>query len=34
MMMMEKKFDKVDMGKKRMLSVDEVMRIYGRSDKG
>lgn len=34
MMMMEKKFDEVDMGKKRMLSVDEVMRIYGRSDKG
>jgi len=34
MMMMEKKFDKMDKGKKGMLSVDDVMRIYGRSDKG
>ena len=34
MMMMEKKFDEMDKGKKGMLSVDDVMRIYGRSDKG
>lgn len=34
MMMMEKKFDEVDKSKKRVLSVDDVMRIYGRSDKG
>src|SRR3984893_12664895 len=34
MMMMEKKFDQMDKGKKGMLSVDDVMRIYGRSDKG
>jgi hypothetical protein len=34
MMLMERKFDKMDKGKKGMLSVDDVMRIYGRSDKG
>jgi hypothetical protein len=34
MRMMEKKFDEMDKGKKGMLSVDDVMRIYGRSDKG
>src|SRR5438105_6163602 len=34
MMLMEKKFDEMDKGKKGMLSVDDVMRIYGRSDKG
>lgn len=34
MMMMEKKFDEMDKGKKGMLSVDDVMKIYGRSDKG
>ena len=34
MIMMEKKFDEMDKGKKGMLSVDEVMRIYGRSDQG
>jgi hypothetical protein len=34
MMMMEKKFDEMDKAKKGMLSVDDVMRIYGRSDKG
>ena len=34
MMMMEKKFDEMDKGKIGMLSVDDVMRIYGRSDKG
>jgi hypothetical protein len=34
MMMMERKFDQVDKGRKGMLSVDEVMRIFGRSDKG
>jgi hypothetical protein len=34
MMMMEKKFDQMDKGNKGMLSVDDVMRIYGRSDKG
>src|ERR1700704_2678085 len=33
MMMMEKKFDQMDKGNKGMLSVDDVMRIYGRSDK-
>jgi len=32
MTMMEKKFDEMDKGKKGMLAVDEVMRIYGRSD--
>ena len=34
MMLMEKKFDEMDKSKKGMLSVDDVMRIYGRSDKG
>jgi len=34
LMMMEKKFDEMDKGKKGMLSIDDVMRIYGRSDKG
>lgn len=34
MMMMERKFDQVDKGREGMLSVDEVMRIFGRSDKG
>ena len=34
MMMMERKFDEMDKVKKGMLSVDEVMRIYGRADKG
>jgi hypothetical protein len=34
MMLMARKFDEMDKGKKGMLSVDEVMRIYGRSDKG
>lgn len=32
MTMMEKKFDEMDNGKKGMPSVDDVMRIYGRSD--
>ena len=34
MAMMEKKFDEMDKSKKGMLSTDDVMRIYGRSDKG
>jgi hypothetical protein len=34
MMMMEKKFDEMDRSKKGMVSVDDVMRIFGRSDKG
>jgi hypothetical protein len=34
MAMMEKKFDEMDKAKKGMLSADDVMRIYGRSDKG
>jgi hypothetical protein len=34
MMLMEKKFDEMDKGRKGMLSIDDVMRIYGRSDKG
>jgi hypothetical protein len=34
MKIMEKKFDEMDKGKKGMLSIDDVMRIYGRSDKG
>ena len=34
MSMMEKKFDEMDKSKKGMVSVDEVMRIFGRSDKG
>ena len=31
--MMGKKFDAMDTGKKGMLSPDDVMRIFGRSDK-
>jgi len=34
MTMMEKKFDEMDKSRKGMLPVDDVMRIYGRSDKG
>jgi len=34
MMMMEKKFDEMDKSKKGMVPVDDVMRIFGRSDKG
>lgn len=34
MMMMEKKFDRMDKGRKGMLPVDDVMRIFGRADKG
>jgi hypothetical protein len=34
MAMMEKKFDEMDKSKKGMLSTDDVMRIYGRPDKG
>jgi hypothetical protein len=34
MKMMEKKFDEVEKGRKGMLSVDDIMRICGRSDKG
>jgi hypothetical protein len=34
MAMMEKKFDEMDKSKKGMLPIDDVMRIYGRSDKG
>ena len=34
MTMMEKKFDEMDKARKGMLPVDDVMKIYGRSDKG
>jgi hypothetical protein len=34
MAMMEKKFDEMDKSKKGMLPIDDVMRIYGRPDKG
>ena len=34
MTMMEEKFDEMDKARKGMLPVDDVMKIYGRSDKG